>query len=128
VAEEPVMAFFWSPDASKLAFAAVDRQAQGLSWFVADATGKTKKQIGTFLPSEEQIRHFAFFDQYAQSHGLWSPDSRYLVYAGSAAGMSPSEKGRSSRVFLAPADGSAEPRVVVDGSLGIWPVRSHHDR
>jgi TolB protein len=128
VAEEPVMAFFWSPDASKLAFAAVDRQAQGLSWFVADAAGKNRKQIGSFLPSEEQIRHFAFFDQYAPSHGLWSPDSRYLVYAGSAAGTPAAEKGRSSRVFLAPADGSAEPRVVADGSLGIWPVRTHHPR
>lgn len=125
VAEEPVMAYFWSPDSGKLAYAAVDRQIQALSWFVADAAGKNKKRIGSFLPSEEQIRHFAFFDQYALSHGLWSADSRYLVYAGISAPQSGPTGGQASRVFLAPADGTAEPRAVVDGALAIWPVRPH---
>ncbi|MBA2448503.1 MAG: PD40 domain-containing protein [Chloroflexi bacterium] len=123
VTQEPVIAFFWSPDGKRLAFAQVDRQAQALAWFVTDAAGKNRKQVGTFLPSEEQLRHFAFFDQYAQSHALWSPDSRYLVYAG----LAPESRGdpaaaRGGRVFVVPADGSAEPRILVDGNLAIWPA------
>ena len=117
------MAFFWSPDGQKLAFAAVDRQAQALTWFVSDAAGKSRKEVGTFLPSQEQIRHFAFFDQYAQSHSLWSPDSRHLIYAGlPPAGRGDQAASRRSQVFVVPADGSAEPKVVVDGNLGIWPA------
>ena len=129
ITSEPVIAFFWSPDGSRLAFAAVDRQAQALAWFVTDATGRSPKQVAQFLPSEEQVRHFAFFDQYAQSHGVWSPDSRYLTYAGTVGGGPNEPAGpRRSRVFVVPADGSAEPRAVVDGNIGIWPARPRADR
>ena len=124
VTPEPVIAFFWSPDGARLAFAAVDRQAQALAWFVTDATGKSPRRVAQFLPSEEQVRHFAFFDQYAQSHGVWSPDGRYLTYAGTSGGGPNEPAGpRGSRVFVVPADGSAEPRAVVDGNIGIWPTR-----
>ena len=129
VTQETVIAFFWSPDGARLAFAAVDRRAQALAWFVADANGKNARQVAQFLPSEEQVRHFAFFDQYAQSHGVWTPDSRYLTYAGTAgAGGNQPAGPRRSRVFVVPADGSAEPRAVADGNLGAWPTRPHPGR
>ena len=129
VTQEPVMAFFWSPDGSKLAFAGVDRRAQALAWFVSDAAGKNPKQIGAFVPSQDQIRHFAFFDQYAQSHALWSPDSRYLVYAGLPPGTrSDGPAARRSQIYVAPADGSSEPKVVVDGNLALWPARASRPR
>ncbi len=128
VTRDPVMAFFWSPDGEKLAFAAVDRRAQALAWYVVDAAGKNPRRISQFLPSEEQIRYFAFFDQYTQSHGVWSPDGRYVTYADVApdGGAKPAGPARG-RVYVVPADGSAEPRAVVDGTLGVWPTR-HHPR
>jgi TolB protein len=123
VTQEAVIAFFWSPDGKKLAFAAFDRQSEALAWHVADASGKNAKPVGAFLPSQEQLRLFFFFDQYAQSHGLWSPDSRYLVYAGLPAGSRPEPKSAPrNRVFVVPADGSAEPKALVDGNLGVWPA------
>ncbi|HYU17499.1 MAG TPA: hypothetical protein VEQ11_02275 [Chloroflexota bacterium] len=129
ITQEAVMAFFWSPDGKKLAFASIDRQAQALAWFVSDSTGKSRKQVGTFLPSQDQIRHFAFFDQYAQSHALWSPDSRYLVYTGLPAGArADPTAARRSRVFVVPADGSAEAKAIVDGNLAIWPAHTARGR
>lgn len=123
VTQDPILAFAWSPDGTKLAFVGVDRQAQALAWFVSDPAGKNPKQVAQFLPSEDQLRLFGFFDQYAQSHSLWSPDSRFLIYAGSPPGSrgTPAES-RRSQVFIVPADGSAEPKAVVDGKLAVWPV------
>jgi TolB protein len=129
VTQEAVIAFFWSPDGKKLAFAVLDRQSEALAWHVADASGKNAKQVSAFLPSDEQLRLFFFFDQYAQSHGLWSPDSRYLVYAGLPPGSRPEPKSAPrNRVFVVPADGSAEPKAVVDGNLGVWPAGSVKSR
>jgi TolB protein len=129
LSQDPVLAFFWSPDGTRVAFAALDRQAQAVGWFVSDASGKNRKQVATFLPSEEQLQHFAFFDQYAHSHGLWSPDGRYLVYAGLPAGEKPdAAAARRGTIFLVPADGSAQPKALVDGNLAIWPTRSSRAR
>jgi TolB protein len=122
VTTEPVMSFFWSPDGGRLAYAVADRQAEALVWTVADPAGKGVKKVGAFLPSQEQIRHLAFFDQYAQSHAVWSPDGKYLVYSGVPAGTP--EGQRRTRVYAAPADGSAEPRVIADGIVGLLPARA----
>ncbi len=78
---------------------------------------------------------YRFFDQYAHSHGVWSPDSKYLVYAGTPPGgersrqpsdpAPPPGKERPEeppQVYVVPADGSAAPRALVDGSIGLWPV------
>ena len=80
---------------------------------------------------------FAFFDQYAQSHAVWSPDGKYLVYAGSPPGSAQSKPAADptsglgqgteterSQIFVAAADGSSAPRALVDGSIGLWPVRA----
>ncbi len=99
-----VVAFFWSPDSKQLAIAAVEpyraplpeaaastgrgrRIAQTadpqfvLAWWVADTQTGTMVRLSEFFPTAEQLYMLQFFDQYAQSHRLWSPDSRHLVYA-----------------------------------------------
>lgn len=131
VTDTEVIAFYWSPDGKKLAYAALDPRARSLAWFVSEPDGKNRRELATFLPSEDQFFMFRFFDQYAQSHAVWSPDSKYLVYAGAAPGAVESSNGTgrtssqptaSSRVFVAPVDGSAAPRSLVDGRIGVWPV------
>jgi TolB protein len=133
ISEADVAAYYWSPDGKRLAFAAINQGTQSMTWFVVDANGKNRRQVGTFVPSEEQVFMFAFFDQYAQSHGVWSPDGKYLVFAGSTAESAPGRgqaplagpgeaAGPPAQVFVAAADGNSPPRVVVDGNLALWPV------
>jgi TolB protein len=123
VTTDPVVAFFWSPDGQSLAYITLDRAEQNFVWNVASAGGKNPRRLTTFVPTEEQIRLLAFFDQYAISHGLWSPDSQSLLYA-----ASPSEErrgiptGAHGSVFAIPVDGSAGAHVVVSGDLVSMPV------
>jgi TolB protein len=133
VSDQSVAAFYWSPDGKRLAFAALDPAVRALTWNVVDADGKNRRQVGSFVPSRDQLFVFTYFDQYAQSHAVWSPDGKYLTYAGTTV-----EKARGDvrdpnaaqaqqdelppQVFVVPADGSAQPRAVVDGSLGVWPI------
>lgn len=140
VADGGVAAFYWSPDGKRLAYAGLDRTERALSWFVADPDGKNRRQLASFVPSEEQFAMFRFFDQYAQSHGLWSPDGKYLVWTGHApdaarpkAPPGPSGDGQEpapgpSQVFVAAVDGSTPPRTLVDGRIALWPVRASGQR
>lgn len=130
VTQDKVAAFFWSPDGRRLAYVSLDLQKRALTWNVADPDGKNQRTLASFVPSQDQLFMFSFFDQYAQSHGVWSPDSRYLVFTGStpptaqpaAPGGEPSGGEAPSQVFVAAADGSAPPRVLVAGKLALWPI------
>jgi Tol biopolymer transport system component len=118
-----VVAFFWSPDGQRLAFAALDAGGNSLAWNVADASGANARRLGPFTPTSEQIQLLAFFDQYAISHGLWAPDGSALVYAVGQAG--------EPRMFGAPStgtiqalatDGSRPGRTLTGGNLVTMPV------
>jgi TolB protein len=135
VTDANVAAFYWSPDGKRLAYAGLDPNARALAWFVTDPDGKNRRQVASFIPSDEQFFMFRFFDQYAQSHAVWSPDGKYLVYAGSAPEASragaqrdaaPGKSGEaddeSAQIFIAATDGNSAPRALVDGSIGLWPV------
>ena len=79
---DPVMAFFWSPDGTKLAYLKVDNSAEvvRLRWHVWDGT--SSKSFAPFVPTRAFLQgYIAFFDQYARSMTLWSPDSSAFVYA-----------------------------------------------
>jgi len=107
---ENVVAFFWSPDSSQLAVVSLEAAPEPLPeahepglyarrfaqrqtpdfvlvWSVVSlATGESRR-LATFLPTREQFYILQFFDQFSQSHRVWSPDSRYLVYAEQSAGV-----------------------------------------
>ncbi|NDJ33451.1 MAG: hypothetical protein GYB64_02175 [Chloroflexi bacterium] len=97
-----ILAFFWSPDGSKLALVNIEEaqpnfeangrlkslssrtQQQGQSvlvWYVVDVETQELTRLEEFLPTGDQLYVLQFFDQYAKSHQIWSPDSRYIVYA-----------------------------------------------
>jgi TolB protein len=123
VTNDLVVAFFWSPDDRRLAYITLDRGAQTFIWYVADADGNNSRRLSTFTPSLEQIRELAFFDQYAISHGLWSPDSSALVYAVGQPGDQRAVGALSpGTIQTVPADGSAGPRMVIGGSFVALPV------
>jgi TolB protein len=95
-----ILAFFWAPDGEKLAVVTIEeagdnfearrfsrhRQDRSLAlvWHLVDATTGEVTRLAEFLPTQDQLYALQFFDQYAQSHQVWSPDSRYIAYAGVA--------------------------------------------
>ncbi|MGB1249858.1 MAG: hypothetical protein ACPG8W_04445 [Candidatus Promineifilaceae bacterium] len=137
--DEDVITYYWSPDGSKIAyFTLADRGQseqevnQARTVLASDspirpiqdennaqlnlsilevATGETRV-IGRFLPSELFIRQFIpFFDQYAHSHSLWSPDSRAMVM--------PVQENGVTIIYRFPADGSL-PTKVIAGEIAFW--------
>jgi TolB protein len=83
LSDRPVVAFYWSPDGQKLAFLTLDTVNGhiGLRWNIWN--GKVTRQYVGFFPSQELLENYIpFFDQYAQSHRIWSPQSDAIVFAG----------------------------------------------
>jgi TolB protein len=91
-----IVGFFWSPDSQKIAYvtpsfsegvkaATVSTAAQQgtvvLQWHVLTVATEAVESLATFVPTGDMVYLLTYFDQFAQSHRLWSPDSRYLVYA-----------------------------------------------
>lgn len=122
LSERPVVAFYWSPDGQKLAFLTLDTVEGriGLRWNVWD--GEATRQYAAFFPSQELLENYLpFFDQYAQSHRIWSPKSDAFVFAGTL------ENGESG-VWVQPlgADGAQRevpPVRIGDGVIATWSPR-----
>jgi Tol biopolymer transport system component len=127
-----VLAFFWSPDGKKLAYltgalveplptgragglAAPRMQQRTLqvTWHVIDLASGRTIDLNTFEPTDSFLYLIQYFDQFAQSAALWSPDSRSLVYAGQPL---IGERG----VYVIDAQAAAAPRFVGPGDYAIW--------
>jgi TolB protein len=137
IANDLVIAFFWSPDGRYIAYFTVadtddsaiqaglpgkDRQAskpglQGeddlfLEVWVADTQDGSIRRLRAFEPTDLFVFQFLpFFDQYSLSHRIWSPDSSALVL--------PVVEDGAPHISVVPIDGS-EVRVLVDGIVGFW--------
>ena len=89
-----------------------------LTWNVLDLTsGASWQYYESFLPSRDMLYYLAYFDQFAQSHQLWSPDSRYLTYTALT------EDGDAVIRLLDTDDPTRETIPVVEGQIGIWSYR-----
>lgn len=133
---EDVYAFFWSPDSQKIAYVALttpqgsfsasnpmmsriaetQQQRFDLTWAVLDVASDESRRYGTFTPTEEMIYIFNFFDQFGQSHHLWSPDSTHIVFAEFT------ETGPELNI-LDMTRPNAVPFSIADGFIGIWSYR-----
>jgi len=119
LSDRPVIAFYWSPDGQNLAFLTLDtvNGRIGLRWNIWD--GRATRQYAGFFPSQELLENYIpFFDQYAQSHRIWSPQSDAIVFAGTL------ENGNSG-VWVQPTgasgDQEAEPPVNIGaGVIATW--------
>ena len=122
VLDELVLAFFWSPDGSRLAYVTVDEGGEWLVWKIAALDGSTPRELVRFLPSQDTFILLSYFDQYAHSHAVWSPDGSRLVFAGRV--PEPDGTVRSGgQVIVLDADGVAEPNVIADGTAAFWSWR-----
>ena len=75
-------------------------------------TGKSTA-LSIFFPSRDMIYYLNFFDQFARSHSLWSPDGHYLAFAGV------DTLGKQS-VMILDTRTPSDPIRVGSGSIGIW--------
>lgn len=122
---ENIVAYFWSPDSSKIAYATLVDPSGGLRWSVLDVASGVSRPLVDFLPSSDQLTMFQFFDQYAYSHQLWSPDSRYLLFAGTlneaavTAGFG-GQSNQTSHVFILDTGPMRSALPMAEGTLGFW--------
>ena len=116
---EPILAFFWSPDGSRIAYVSIDRAAQRFSWKVLAMDGTLPRVLTDFIPSNDLFTMLSFFDQYSYSNSLWSPDGTQLVFSGQV----PRPDGSvalGDEVFVIDVDDDQPPVAIADGSLAFW--------
>jgi len=103
MAQNNIAAFFWAPDGERIAVLGLDStrlNPQGrlvparrsvvpvlqsanvkLTWSVTNIADGTFITFPPFTPTDSFLQVIPYFDQYAQSLSLWSPDGRYLLFA-----------------------------------------------
>ena len=123
ITDDPTLAFYWSPDGSKAAYITPSEDADGsLRFCVVEVESGARVYLSDFVPSQEQLIHFMYFDQYAQSHPVWSRDSGSLLVFGQLgyhATRSPLPSNELNRVILLDAAGE-EPHDIAGGFIGCW--------
>jgi TolB protein len=131
---EGVIAFFWSPDSQQVAYvtlatapgafsageprtpglaAPIAQEPIGIAWSVLKVNDDSAYRYGAFIPTEEMIYILRYFDQFAQSHRVWSPDSTHLLYS----------EVIDSDPMINLLDVTREDSVpfsVAEGRIGIW--------
>jgi hypothetical protein len=121
--DDPLIAFYWAPDASRLACLRLDTRAQALSWSLVDRSGGTTRTLASFTPSDDFAFQLAFFDQYVQSTNVWSPDGRRLMYAADASGQRRNGSSVAEHIAILDVDApEGQPRSarVARGGLAVW--------
>jgi TolB protein len=136
ISSDLVLAFFWSPDGQQIAYITVVEPGDDVTaqketvrgrrafqqndplrfrLWVADVASGESRQLLTFLPTALYVSQFLpFFDQYALSHRVWSPDGRSLVL--------PVQEPEADVIYVvSTADGRT--RAVAEGAIGFWSPR-----
>ena len=124
ITDEPLICFYWSPDASKIACVTSPGGDSGwVRWSVFDLMSGRVNHLNDFLPTTEQLMMFLFFDQYSQTHNPWSPDGQMLTFAGVVNKRRERidiDQDEGSYIFVLDAKGSEPLIPVAKGPLGVW--------
>ena len=88
-----------------------------------DTGGGSPIELVRFFPSPEYMTLLLFFDQYAHSNSIWSPDSSQITFSGIVVpadfaqnGALPSE----SRVYVMDVKEGTVPRDIATSPLAVW--------
>ncbi|MCU0512111.1 MAG: hypothetical protein MUE40_06015 [Anaerolineae bacterium] len=137
-----VIAFFWSPDSRKVAY--VTRSEAGsfnsaarpssrqtvqyvqqeapltLSWSTLEVGTGLNRRYSSFVPSRGFVYLLLYFDQFAQSHRIWAPDSSSILYSELT-----TIQGREQPIIsiLDVRQPNTVPVTVADGSFAVWSFR-----
>ena len=120
---EPFLAFFWSPDGEKLVYVAFGSGSIPFTWkYVSREEGEPIDLI-KFLPSTDFLTIISFFDQYAYSNSVWSPDSSQIVFSGSLGPGGFSRNGGSNggaKVYVLDVKENSSPREIATSRFAVW--------
>ena len=125
VTRGPFVAFFWAPTGDKLVTIVPTQSGDGR--YAARALtpdGAFLAATDGVVPSQDYRMLLGFFDQYSQSHHLWSPDGERFLLAGRLAGdaVSSSFGEPIGDMVLAWRVAKGEPlEVVAPGDVGFFP-------
>ncbi|MGB3716324.1 MAG: hypothetical protein WA996_18025 [Candidatus Promineifilaceae bacterium] len=134
---DTTIAFFWSPDGRSIAYLkfadlnedsvhvdsatsmkeslskpAVQERRLLLELWVIDISEGEPRWLASFEPSRVFVSQFLpYFDQYALSHRIWSPDSDALIV--------PMQEGDRTRLYVVPVHGG-EAVPLANGEIGFW--------
>jgi Tol biopolymer transport system component len=111
----PIVAFFWSPNGDRLAWVAADMANRQLVWYVGDGRSEPQR-VTVFVPSQQLAQTLIYFDQYAATTAIWSPDSRSLLFTGWIDDLVDGP----SQVFTVEATANARPRALAEGLVASW--------
>jgi Tol biopolymer transport system component len=113
------LAFFWSPDGTRLAVLEPAGSPDTVHWVVVDVAGTGRHVLDSFVPDRAYGEMIGYFDQFAESLSIWSPDGQYLAYSGwpERSIVNPDEP---SHVYVVRADGTAVANDIGPGAFGYW--------
>lgn len=130
VHEGETRAFWWSPDGKKLAIIEDSSEIEfAHRWSIIDVESGQLTPLVTQVTSDEFLIVQVFFDQYAESHNIWSPDSSQIVISGAVLDLDavllpngefdlPEEF--DSQIWVLDASGEVDPVSVGSGTIASW--------
>ena len=121
LSQESHLAFFWSPSGDRIAWIGVDAASREMDVSVSSVGGEPR-QLFSFSPTGEFFTHLSFFDQYAYSHSLWSPDGSALVVVGNEGQEGGRRNGSGpsgGQVYVVDADTGTAQRIA-SGKTAVW--------
>lgn len=126
VVDEQLLAFFWSPQGDRIAWVGIEPLSRSMALAVSEIeSGKAAgepRHLFRFSPNGELFTMLSFFDQYAYSHSIWSPDGSALVVTGTDGVESGRRNGsgpHGGQVFVVDVS-SGEARRISSGKVAVW--------
>ena len=122
--DAPCMAFFWTPDGSRLLIASLAPEEGHVTWDLIDVQSLESRTLCRFWPSRDELFFLHFFEQFTESHPPISADGRTLVFSGrlDLNHVVEQEQPGVPKVMTIDLDGEqTAPCVVAAGIFGVFP-------
>jgi hypothetical protein len=124
LARGPFVSFFWAPTGDHIALVIPAQSGDGRYAIQAlSPDGRVTAMTEAIVPSQDYRMVLGFFDQYMQSHHLWSPDGLHFLITGRKASDAVSGSfgdPEGDYVMLwSPAE-RRSPEIVAPGDIGFF--------
>lgn len=119
VSDDNVVSFFWSPCSERLLTLSFS-ESGGMQWSSLDVFGTRETIESRFYPSRELVYFCWFFDQFAMSHPLVSPDGRSLTFAGHVTTPGGQKLDGETAVYIQSLVDPGPPERIGPGHFGCW--------